>query len=285
MKKIKFLLIIFIVSLTSTGCFKSDTMEDITIYTSVYPIEYITEKLYGEYSEVLSIYPDGIDVNNYELTKKQINDYSNVELFIFNGLTNEKNYVADFFKENRKIKIIDGTSSMEVIRKTEELWLNPSNLLMISQNIKNGFNEYITSHYIKEEILNNYEELKLEISNLDANFSKVSENASNKNIVVTNDMFNFLSKYGFNVISLENANEKTISDVYNYINNGQIKNIFAPKNADISEVAKKIISDTNINILELHTLANISENERKNNKDYISLMNENINQLKLELYN
>ena len=29
-----------------TGC-KSDSMDDITIYTSVYPIEFVTDKLYG----------------------------------------------------------------------------------------------------------------------------------------------------------------------------------------------------------------------------------------------
>ena len=284
MQKIKGILLVSILSLMTTGCFKSDTMEDITINTSVYPLEYRTERLYGNSSEVRSIYPDGINVNDYELTKKQIIDYSNVELFIFNGLTDEKNYVTDFFKENKKIKIIDGTSSMEILNNTEELWLNPSNFLMMTQNVKNGFNEYVTNHYIKQEIVDNYEDLKLEISNLDASISKVSENSEHKVIIVSDNMFNFLKKYGFEVISLEDASEKTYSDAYNYIKSGITKNIFIPKNSDLNDVTKKLIEETKVNVIELHTLSNISENERKNKDDYISLMTDNIDKLKLELY-
>ena len=40
MKKLLLSLTIFL-SLITTGCFKRDTMEDITIYTSVYPINYM----------------------------------------------------------------------------------------------------------------------------------------------------------------------------------------------------------------------------------------------------
>ena len=100
MKKLLILVSLSFIFLT-TGCFKRDTMEDITIYTTVYPIEYITSRLYGENSEVLSIYPDGTVANEYKLTEKQIKDYSKAELFIFNGLSEEKNYVSNFFEHNK----------------------------------------------------------------------------------------------------------------------------------------------------------------------------------------
>ena len=45
MKRIISLLLLFALSINFTGCFKSDTMEDITIYTTIYPVEYINEKL------------------------------------------------------------------------------------------------------------------------------------------------------------------------------------------------------------------------------------------------
>ena len=48
---------IFVISLS--GC-KKDSMEDITIYTTTYPVEYINSKLYGEYSNVSSIYPNEV---------------------------------------------------------------------------------------------------------------------------------------------------------------------------------------------------------------------------------
>ena len=77
MKKFLLMLSVFLVIIT-TGCFKRDSMEDITIYTSVYPIEYIVNQLYGENAEVNSIYPDGIIVDKYTLTDKQLENYGKV---------------------------------------------------------------------------------------------------------------------------------------------------------------------------------------------------------------
>lgn len=287
MKRIFSLLMIFCLCISLTGCFKSDTMEDITIYTTIYPVEYITNKLYGDYGEVKSIYPDGIITSEYELTKKQIKDYSNSELFIFNGLNAEKDYVAKFFNYNKKIKIIDATSNMEISNRVEELWLNPSNLLMIAQNIKNGFNEYVSNHYIKESIEANYDALKIEISNLDANISLIKQNANNTTIIVSDDLFLFLEKFGFNVISLDpdTTNDKKISTAKQLLLNGDCNYIFSPINEEVSDVVKNIINDTGASIVELHTLSNITEDERNNKKDYLIIMNENIEAIKNEVYN
>ena len=62
--------IIFSVSvLLLTGC-SSDKMEDITIYTSVYPIEYVTNELYGNYSTIYNMYPQGIDPFEYKFDSR-----------------------------------------------------------------------------------------------------------------------------------------------------------------------------------------------------------------------
>ena len=287
MKRIISLLLLFALSINFTGCFKSDTMEDITIYTTIYPVEYITEKLYGEYSTVKSIYPDGIITSEYELTKKQVKDYSSADLFIFNGLNTEKDYVTKFFKYNKNIKIIDATSSMEITNRVEELWLNPSNLLMIAQNIKSGFNEYITNHYIKEAVEANYDELKIEISNLDANISLIKQNANNTTIIVSDDLFLFLEKFGFNVVSLDSdtTTEKKINVAKQLLLNGECSYIFTPNNEEYTDIVKNLIKETHAEVKELHTLSNISEEERSNKKDYLSIMNENIEAIKNEVYN
>ena len=286
MKKFIFLTLTLILCLTTTGCFKSDTMEDIDIYTTVYPIEYIVSRLYENNAYIDSIYPDGVIPNEYKLTKKQVKDYSKAELFIFNGLVDEKNYVTDFFEYNKDIKIIDSTRSMEIINRTEELWLNPSNLLMIAQNIKNGFNEYITNHYLKESIETNYEKIKIELSNLDADISLVASNASNKSIIITDDLFLFLFKYGFNVISLDSdtATEKTISDATKLIKDEVVSTIFAPNGEELNDIVNLIVDETNVKINYLHTLSTITSQERKNKKDYISIMKENIELIKEEVY-
>lgn len=285
-KKIITLFMALLISFTATGCFKSDSMEDISIYTTVYPIMYITERLYGDYALINSIYPDGVIPSEYKLTSKQIKDYSSSNLFIFNGLGEEKDYVTSFFKKNKNIMIIDSTASMEFTNRTEELWLNPSNLLMIAQNIKTGLNEYVTNHYIKTYIEDNYDDLKLELSNLDADISIVVENANNKNLIVTDDLFLFLSKYGFNVISLDKdtATEKTVALAKDLLVSKNTTTIFAPNNEELSDLVNNMINETGAKISYLQTLSNITEDERNSGKDYISIMKENLEKLKAELY-
>lgn len=287
MKKLITLLLITTSILTS-GCLKRDNLENIEIYTTSYPIEYITNRLYGEHSTVKSIYPDGVIIDSYELTDKQIKDYSNSSLFIFNGLAPEKKYVAPMFEHNKKIKIIDTTLSMDYENYIEELWLNPSNFLMLAQNIKIGFNEYINNHYLKNDIDEKYEELKVEVSNLDAKIKLMVESSTNKTIVVSDDLFKFLEdKYGLTVISLEendNLTDKTKADVINLINSGKISYIFTTQNKEINNTVNEIKEQTNVELVELKTVTNLTEEERKNKDDYFTLMNYNLELLKQELY-
>jgi len=287
MKKVLSLFLIMGCLLT-TGCIKRDSLEDIDIYTTIYPIEYITNRLYGEHSNVFSIYPDGVEVKDYTLTDKQIKDYSKSKMIIFNGLSNEKDYVISMYKHNNNIKIIDTTLSMEYTHSYEELWLDPLNFLMMTQNIRTGFRQYINNHYLKNEIDENYEELKIEISNLDAKIKLMVENASDKTIVVSSDLFKFLEKYNLNVISLEEnetLNDKTKAEVASLIKDKKISYIFLKQGEVANDTILALTKDTNIEFIYLHTLDNLTEEERSTDKDYISIMNENIELLKQEVYN
>ncbi len=287
MKKFIITLNILFISFLMTGCFKRDNLEDITIYTTAYPIEYITNYLYGEHSTVYSIYPNSIDITKYSLTSKQIEDYSKTDMYIFNGLSKEKDYVNSLFKYNKNLMIIDASQSMEYTYNQNELWLDPSNFLMLSLNIKNGLSEYIENHYLKNEIEEKYEALKLEISNIDANFNLMNSSSDNNTLVVDNNEFKFLEKYGFKIISLDptTVTEKNIADVTKMIADGSISYIFTTDKDNLSDVVKNIEKNTNVTIAELYDLSNMSDKDRTNKMDYISLMNENMSLLKEELYN
>ena len=287
MKRIVNIFILTILVFSLTGCLKRDTMEDITIYTTNYPTEYITNRLYGEYSTINSIYPDGVNINNYKLTEKQTQDYSSADLFVFNGLSNEKYYVEPMRKINKDLKIIDTTLYMEYNNSIEELWLDPSNFLMMAQNIKSGFNEYIDSYYLNTQIEEKYEELKVEASNLDAKIKEVISNGNSTTIIASSNLFKYLEKYGVTVYSLDESNSD-VNAIYNQavnmINNGEIKYIFTIANEDSNSTVKKLIANTNVETQEWNTISNLTEAQRTNNEDYFTIMNSNLELLKNELY-
>ena len=79
----KKLFLIILSAFLLTGCsLKKDNLENATIYTTIYPIKYLTEFMYKDYGTIESIYPSGADVYNYELTDKQIKNMPN-QIFLF----------------------------------------------------------------------------------------------------------------------------------------------------------------------------------------------------------
>ena len=291
MKK-KIICLAAFITLFTTGC-KKDSMDDITIYTTTYPIEYITNELYGENSNVYSIYPNEI----IELSDKLIKDYSSANMFVYNGLSNEKNYTVKMLNNNKHLMPVDATMGMENENGIEELWLNPSNFLMLCLNIKNGMKEYIDNTVLRKQIDTNYEKLKLDISELDAEIKLLIENADDNHILVSNNAFKFLEKkYNdpnnskekkINVYSVANddsLSDDIIAEIKKQINNKTISNIIMFPNDVLTDEVETLLKENNINKLYFDPLTTLSVDNKNLDKDYITVMKENLDVLKIELY-
>ncbi len=280
------LVVMLTLTLFTTGC-TTDDMENIDILVTNYPNEYITKNLYSEHATITSIYPDGVNTNDYKFSTKQKKDFSKKDLFIYNGLIEkERDLAIDLLELNPNLKIIDSAYVLETDYSPEELWLNPSSLLMMSQNIRLGLEEYISSNVLKEEVDSKYETLKIELSELDANYRITIENTDEKTIVVDNAALKFLEKFGLEVLCIDSdATDKTISDVKNLIEGKKISYIYTFVDEEKSDNAENIINEyANVKIVELHKLDNISDSERSEAKDYLIIMENNLDLLKQELY-
>ncbi|MDD3821969.1 MAG: zinc ABC transporter substrate-binding protein, partial [Bacilli bacterium] len=156
----------------------------------------------------------------------------------------------------------------------------------LTQNIKKGFEEYINNPYLKNEIETNYEMLKIDISELDAELKLIADNAENKTIVVSSDLFLFLEKYEFNVISLQEdkITDKKIAEVKDLINKKKIDYIFIKPDEKLNQTINSFVKDYKLETLTYKTAVNLLEEERYEKINFIDIMNYNIDLLKRELY-
>lgn len=287
--KNKILIFLFTITLSLlmlTGC-RNNKSTIINAYTSVYPTEYILQKLYGKNITIYSIYPDGTNYKDYKLSNKQISDYSMGKLFVYNStIEKEKDYAVKLLNKNKDIKIIDATLGMNYKYDACETWLDPSNYLMMASNVKQGLKEYVTEKYeVKTTINNNYTKLKQDLSALDAELKEAAASSSNPTIVVSSDSFKFLEKYGFNVYSLqegENLTDKNLSEIRNLMKNKTIEYIYMKNDEEESDTIKNLKDTYNIKIIKLNTLSTLNADDRKNKKDYMSIMEDNISSIRLE---
>ena len=332
MKKI---IILLLSTFLLTGCnlLKSDIMEDIDVYTTTYPNNYIIKYLYKDHSNIMSIYPSGVNFKEYTLSDKKINEFSKSDLFIFNSQDQDRKYAVSMINENEELKLIDTALGMNYTYSIEELWLNPYNYLMMAKNVKNSLNEYITNPYLVEEINKNYEDLNFELSKLDAKYKETLKDATYKVIVTDNELFKFLEKYDIEVISLEEniqtitiKKDDTLSDIsqeynvsisdiltynnkkdeninigetiklpikvietsqINYvkklINEKQIKYIYS-SNTTTNKIVTDLIEKEKLELLTINTMYSIDGGVTNSNESYLTIMNNNLELLKKELY-
>ena len=332
MKKI-FLLITSIFLLTGCTIFKSDALEGADVYTTTYPVNYLIDYLYGDNSNIYSIYPSGVNFKEYELSEKKLNEFAKSSLFVFNSQDTDRDYAVNMLNKNDNLKLIDTSLGMTYTYAIEELWLNPYNYLMMAKNTKTSLNEYIKDPYLNKEINDKYELLQYELSKLDATYKETLKDATYTTIVTDNELFKFLEKYNIEVISLEENIETitikegdnlsdiskkynvSISDILTYnnkldetinvnetikipiktietstvnlvkklISENKIKYIFSNSTESNSTVTN-LITKNNLELITINTMYSIDGNITNTNDNYLTIMKDNLELLKKELY-
>ena len=192
-----------------------------------------------------------------------------IYLFIF--------LLISMYYTNASINVLKNVDPiMQKIKKTSKKYtINPVDAI-------------VNNTYLIKGIENNFEELKIELSMLDAELKLTAENATSKTIVTATKSLNFLKKYGFNVISLDDDNtaiEKTVEEINNLAKVSSIKYIYTLDNVENNEtVALLLENNKNLTEIKLKRLDSITDEERANGEDYFSLMRYNIDQIKKETY-
>lgn len=274
MKKLSYILLLILLIIPLGGCFEKENVKGTKITTTVYPIEYIVNRLYVK-QEITSIYPNGADTNNYKLTNKQIEEFSkSTNLFIYNGLTEEKEIARQLVNKNKTIQIIDVNYGLKYTSSIEELWLSPSNYLMMCNTIKNDLIDINNNKYLTNEINENYKKIEEDLSILDANLKSIADNTeeSKKTLVIADNAFNFLKTYGFNIVNISDKNLITNS-IKEKFKNGTYNTIYVRANAPVMDEIKDLADNYKAKLVEVDTMNTLTEKERNNKETYLTIMN------------
>ncbi len=272
MKRIKRLFGLLVFILLLSGC--SIAKNSNTIYTTNYPITFITTYLLGTSENIESIYPNDINQNEYVLTKKLIKQYSNGNIFVYNGLSNEKEYAKKLVNTNHKLNIIDAGENISIEHSLVETWLSPNNFMMLAKNIKERLIEYSTSQDEIKSINENFKLLEIEISNMDAYLRSISNELSSPTIIAATSDFKFLEDYGFNIISLEeNMSDNNLATIKANFKNKKYESILAFNGYENSELVNSLINECEAKIVYVSQIYSLSNDDIAKNENYISLMN------------
>ena len=280
MRKILKVVMLSLFILGLSGCGEGN-LNSKDALTTIYPIEYLTNYLYGEESSVSSIYPHGADIFNYELTNKQKQNYSNANLFVYNGLTSEKELAREFLNQNPDLLLIDVSYGLNYEYAIEELWLSPNNFFFFSKNIRNNLIDYTTSTVLSEDISERYDELEVTLSFMDAELRSVATEAKsdgNPTIVVFSRKLAFLKNYGFDVVILdEDSNGKSIQEAFD---EGTYTDFYLCDTDEKTDFVSSLESEYDANIINVDTMYTLTDEEANNNETYLTIMRDFIDHIR-----
>jgi len=255
MKKALLLFLVTVLALFTAACGdkssttspkQSESKEKMTIYTTVYPLSYFTQRIGGDFVEVSSIYPAGANEHTFEPTQKDMMKLADADLFFYVGLGLEgfvENAKKTLAKEDvtmiatadhvsdEKLAISTGHTHAdeEDHAATEEehshsedehghdnhdhgnvdphVWLSP----IISQDLALSIKDTLIEKMPEQEatFTANYEALVKELQELDQSFKAMAEKAPEKTFFVSHAAFGYIAgQYGLTQMPIAGLNSQ-----------------------------------------------------------------------------
>ncbi len=293
---------------TLAACNKTDIDDanKIIIKTTVYPLQYFAERIGGDVVTVQSIYPPGADEHTFDPTQKDMIALADSDLFFYIGLGLE-GFVENAEKtmKNEHVKMVATADAIteEMLGHEDEdsheeedhhhgdldphVWMSPILSDALAYSIKESLIEIAPDK--KAAFEKNYEALQNDLLKLDRQFIEMASNAPTKTFFVSHAAFGYIADtYGLEQIAIAGLNsqsepsQKQLASLVEDAKANNIKYILFEQNVS-SKLTDVIRKEIGAESLMLHNLGVLTTEDIKNNEDYFSLMEYNIQTLKTAL--
>ncbi len=311
MKKIALFLSLFlpltlILSACSSGNESTNKKKDqLTIYTTVFPLQYFTEQIGGKYVDVNTIYPPGADEHTFEPSQKDMMKLADSDLFFYIGLGLE-GFVekAKTTLKNENVTLVSTADKLQLPKDSgphededgdhhgdvnPHVWLDPIYCKEMAGVIRDALIKKMPQN--KELFNANYEKLAGQLDELNSQFENTISKAKHKKIIVTHAAFGYWEqRYGIEQISisgLSTTNEPTqkgLEKIVSLADREGLHYILFEQNVQ-SKLGKIVQKEIGARALPIHNLAILSKENIENKETYFSLMKKNLDSLETALNN
>ncbi|CYV20543.1 metal ABC transporter solute-binding protein, Zn/Mn family [Streptococcus suis] len=304
MKKVG-LLFLSVSALLLGACGNSTASEDgkLNIVTTFYPVYEFTKQVAGDEANVDLLVKAGTEVHGYEPSAKDIARIQEADAFVYEN-ENMETWVHDVEKslDTTKVNVISATEGMLLLPGGEEdheghdhseeghshaydphVWLSPERAITLVENIRDSL---VAKYPEKKDAFETNAAAYIEkLDALDAKYSETLSAAKQKYFVTQHTAFAYLAlDYGLKQVSItgvaadEDPTPSRLAELTEYINKYGIKYIYFEENASKS-VAETLAKETGVQLDVLNPLESLTDEDMKNGKDYISVMEDNLTAL------
>ncbi|MDF2519562.1 MAG: transporter substrate-binding protein [Clostridia bacterium] len=306
MKKVISIILALLLLPVFTACGKTEVVPEakdgLTIYTSFYPMYFLASEIAGDKAEVISLVPAGVEPHDWEPKPKTIAELQKADMFVYNGAGMET-WVESIIPtlEKSDIRIVEASKGLELLsidkNNVDEdeknlnydphVWVSP---VKFKQQAENIYKELIALDAANKDYYKaNYERLSKELGKLDSDFREAVAEFKGKAFIVSHASFGYLAaEYGLTQVAIRGVSPDAepspakLAELVEISRENNIKYIFFESLVS-PKLSQTLANEVGAEVLVLNDGQGISEEEIKQGKNYITIMYQNLENLKKAL--
>ncbi len=312
-KLLKFLCLIFIVNMMN-GC----ALKEAKVCATNYPVYYLVNRIGQNYVQACNLSKNELiqvahvsetferdledasvvfTVNTlepyYKIYEEEFNLYHSklVDLSHTSAIYRFNRYTTTSVDNQQVIvesKYYEGDqfNNVDMYEKDVILWIDPISMMSMAKTIAETLSGLYPEY--KKDFMARYEELEIELAVLDTEFQNVKLSGKEVSFVsITPSFGNWQKSYGFSVYPVVLSKygalptEDQLQIIMHRIQNDGVRYIALEENLtpEMKTLYDRVKKECNLTEIKLNNISSVSADTIKNNKNYMTLMYENLSQL------
>lgn len=273
-----------------------DSAGKIKVVATVYPVYEFVKQVGGDKVDVVMLIPPGAEPHDWEPTAKDIARIKGAKVFAYHGAgfePIEKLLTKDVLGTTLPVEVSKGVTPLPATHEADSkknnqhdhegdshMWTDPLSAQQEVNNIAQALAmaDEKNAAYYKE----NAEKYNKQLTELDQEYKTTLANISRKDIITSHEAFGYLAaRYGLHqvgIMGLSPDAEPTpdrMAEITKFCREHKVNYIFFETLAS-PKLAQTIAHETGAELLVLNPVENLTEEEMKQGKNYISIMKENL---------
>lgn len=313
-------LLLLLVGISACGKQEAEKEDGkLEIVTSFYPMYDFTKNVAKDKANVSMLIDGGVESHDYEPSAKDMAKIQNADVFVYNS--NEMETWVETVLENidtSKVKVIEASKGIELLKGSEShdeedhdehadeeeheghdhdhghshafdphVWLDP---LLVKKEVKTISDALIEiDSKNKDYYEKNTTEYLSKLDKLNDDYVAAFEVAKSRKFVTQHTAFSYLAnQYGLEQVAIsglspdQEPTPKELKGIQDLVKKENINVIYTESSAS-EKIAKTIADATGAELAVLNPMESVSKKDRENGADYLSIMAENLEALKLSI--
>jgi zinc transport system substrate-binding protein len=288
-KLIPLVILLFIAMIVVVVLTQGDNDNDeLTIVTTFYPPAEFASQITQKRFNIVNITDGGVEPHDFEPSPQDLVEIQNADLFIING-NDFDHWAEELVEENPEINAINLSDyiTSELPEEDPHFWLDPIHAIDLVKAISESVVEIDSEN--KEYYEQNTSQYIEELNKLDQEYRSGLESCTQRKIVVSHDAFSYLAdRYSLEIINIsglspeEEPTASTLIEISKIVKENNIKYIFYETLVS-PDLANTIANETGASTLVLNPLEGLTSEEQSLGENYVSIMRNNLNNLKIAM--